>query len=286
MTAHLQRPIFAAFFMFLGLSCAGCSTTDEPASPTNVAGSSGNNGSGGTSSGTAGQGGTAGSMTSTGGQAGTSSGTSGTGGTSGAGGTSGTSGSGGTTSGTAGSGSGNQGECASFQTSDTRFPSSLAATYLDIHNKKRAQYCLNPLTWDSNLAKVAQAYAEKGAGNLPHNPNRNAEYAALIGCSNNCPELGENISWQEPWDFWPIDTLADGWLEEENDQPGCNYGGSHYTQMVQEKTTRVGCGAWIDPNKRLHFVCNYLGWQYGGPAFPDANCSCGGKAYPSANACN
>jgi len=176
-------------------------------------------------------------------------------------------------------------ECATFQTDDPNFPPSLAAEYLDIHNEKRAQYCLQPLVWDHDLAAVAQAYAEKGAGNLPHNDNRNAEYAALIGCEQDCPELGENISWQEPWDFWPVNSLAEGWLEEEDWEPGCNYGGLHYTQMVQEHTTAVGCGVWVDGSSRLHFVCNYLGWQYGGPAFPDENCSCGGQPFPPAVAC-
>ncbi len=176
--------------------------------------------------------------------------------------------------------------CAAFAVEDERFPSSLAKTYLDIHNTKRAQYCLRPLRWDANLARVAQAYAEKGAGDLPHNDDRNAEYAALLGCVEDCPELGENISWQEPWDFWPVDTLANGWLEEEDWEPGCNRGGAHYTQMVQEDTTAVGCGAWVDPaNDRLHFVCNYLGWQYGGDAFPDANCTCAGDPLAASVAC-
>ncbi|MBW2456564.1 MAG: hypothetical protein JRI68_18745 [Deltaproteobacteria bacterium] len=190
----------------------------------------------------------------------------------------------GVSTGGSGGGSSAGGDCAAFETTDERFPPSLAAEYLDIHNAKRAQYCLDPLTWDANLAMVAQAYAELGAGDLPHNPNRNEEYAVLIGCSSDCPELGENISWQQPWDYWPINTLAEGWLDEEDSQH-CNEGGSHYTQMVQEDTTRVGCGIWVDGNERLHFVCNYLGWQYGGPAFPSENCSCGGQTYPDAVAC-
>jgi len=177
------------------------------------------------------------------------------------------------------------GDCTRFDGEDSRLTPALAATYLDKHNAKRAQYCLEPLRWDDDLAAVAQAYARMGAGMLPHNDQRNAQYAARIGCVDGCPELGENIAWHQPWDYWPPETLVDGWLGEEDDAPGCNHGGSHYTQMVQQDTTAVGCGTFIDSEERLHLVCNYLGWQYGGAAFPDENCSCGGQAYPPAVAC-
>ena len=175
------------------------------------------------------------------------------------------------------------GDCVKFETNDARFTDSLAAHYLDLHNEKRAQYCLPPLVWDQNLAKVAQAWADGGNADGPHNSSRNAEYAALIGCTSNCPDIGENMSWQAPWDFWPVETMIDGWLAEESWAPGCNDGGSHYTQMVQENTTAVGCGISVDAGGKAHLVCNYLGWQYvGQDAFPISNCSCGGQTFAPA----
>jgi uncharacterized protein YkwD len=178
-----------------------------------------------------------------------------------------------------------EGDCAEFLTDDTRFTPALAKHFVDLHNQKRAQYCLAPLEWDPNLAYVAQQFAELGAGTLPgHNDDRHQQYADLIGCSSNCPQLGENISWHQPWDFWPLETMAEGWLEEEDWEPGCNKGGLHYTQMVYDGATHIGCGAWIDPEERVHFVCNYLGFQ-GPEAFPASQCDCGGMAWEEAAAC-
>ncbi len=178
------------------------------------------------------------------------------------------------------------GDCAEFLTDDERFTPALAKHLLDVHNEKRAQYCLAPLQWDPNLAQVAQGFAELGAGTLPgHNDDRHAQYSAIIGCSSDCPQLGENISWHQPWDFWPLETMAEGWLDEEDWEPGCNHGGLHYTQMVWEGSTHVGCGGWIDGEQRAHLVCNYLGFQGGPPAFPDANCACGGAPPVVGDAC-
>lgn len=176
--------------------------------------------------------------------------------------------------------------CARLLSPDSRIPADLGRAYLDIHNKKRAQYCLPPLTWDEDLARVAQAYAERGAGTiLPHNANRSSDYAKLIGCTSKCPYIGENITWATPYTAWPLDGLANGWLAEES-KSACNQGGGHYTQMVWEQTTRVGCGMYIDSAKGIHFICDYLTGQSSGAPFAVSKCGCGGADFAPATTCS
>jgi Cysteine-rich secretory protein family len=159
-----------------------------------------------------------------------------------------------------------------LQTDESRFPAELAQQFLDMHNARRTQYCLTPMSWDCDLATIAQAYAELGAGDLPHNDQRDAQYATLTGCSSDCPQLGENIYWHSPWDFFPFTDAPQAWLDEE-DAATCNLGGLHYTQIVWESATRLGCGAFIDASGKYHVVCNYVDFQTGGDAFPVANCT-------------
>ncbi len=157
---------------------------------------------------------------------------------------------------------------------DTRFPAGFAEQMLTQHNDKRVEYCLEPLVWDCELARVAQDFAAMGAGDLPHNDDRHTQYAELVGCTGNCPELGENIYWHQPWDFFPLSDPVQAWIDEENGS-NCNEGGLHYTQLMWDTATRVGCGAWIDDNDgaKLHVVCNYVHLQTGSQAFPIENCS-------------
>lgn len=180
--------------------------------------------------------------------------------------------------------------CPAIPSKDARVPAGLGGAYLNVHNRARARRCLQPLRWDDNLAAVAQAFAERGAGTLPgHNEERSAQYAARTGCTSDCPDVGENISWQGSWDYWPIEDMCQGWLEEE-DPNACNEGGNHYTQMMLEGATHVGCGFWIEPENgdhgtRAHLVCNYLVQQGSGAPFPVANCSCSPPAETALASC-
>jgi hypothetical protein len=130
---------------------------------------------------------------------------------------------------------------------------------------------LAPLEWDADLAAVAQAYAERGAWDLGHNPDRSVQYASRTGCTTDCPYVGENIHFHSPWNLHPLADCMNGFLAEE-DAEQCNAGGTHYLAIMNAATTRVGCGGWIGTDERFHLVCNYAeGYQWGEP-FPLANC--------------
>ncbi len=181
------------------------------------------------------------------------------------------------------------GDCASFPKADDRLPATIAAEILDLHNEKRAEYCLPPLEWDYNLACVAQWWAETSGADGPHSAmaDRLEKYREFSGCVDDCPEsIGENMHWRQPWDFFD-DSYVSGWLAEEQDSPSCNRGGAHYTQMVFELATKVGCAAFIDADGRLHFICEYDKWQGAyDPVFPDENCGCGGRQWEKAKPCD
>ncbi len=169
------------------------------------------------------------------------------------------------------------GDCPVMNT-DSRVPPETALLWLNIHNELRNQYCVPPLQWDANLAKVAQDYADLGAWDLPHNPNRREQYAALIDCdieSEWCPAVGENVHFHSPWDFFPFQGCLDGFISEENPNQ-CNQGGAHYTTMMAARYTRLGCGGYIDEQNRFHLVCNYAESEPYSSSFPfpAANCSC------------
>lgn len=173
---------------------------------------------------------------------------------------------------------------------DARVPKNTALKWLNIHNALRNRYCVPPLQWDADLAKVAQDYANLGAWDLPHNPNRRAQYAALIGCdiaSEWCPAVGENVHFHAPWHYFPFSGCFNGMINEESSSQ-CNSGGAHYTTMMAARYTRLGCGGYIDNQNRFHLVCNYAESEpYTGPnPFPAENCSCTPEPFsPSVTSC-
>ncbi len=180
------------------------------------------------------------------------------------------------------------GDCIDLPVRDDRLSAKVAAEILDLHNEKRAQYCLPPLEWDENLARVALWWAESSGADGPHSQmgDRLVKYKEFSDCQDDCPDsIGENMHWRQPWDFFE-DSYVSGWLSEEGDSAGCNRGGAHYTQMVFEGATKVGCAAFIDPEGRLHFICEYDKWQGAhDPVFPDENCNCGGTTPVKAQSC-
>ncbi|KAL4588593.1 hypothetical protein LXL04_001485 [Taraxacum kok-saghyz] len=117
--------------------------------------------------------------------------------------------------------------------------------FLHAHGCIRRLYDLPPLVWDPELAKTAQAWADKRKDcqltpsdkvgeNMAQGPNLNASYAVQM------------------------------WVDERPDYDGakneCLPGTecAHYTQVVWKKTERVGCGrAQCDDKVCYIIVCNY-----------------------------
>lgn len=121
------------------------------------------------------------------------------------------------------------------------------------HNDVRARAtptpspALRPLTWDDDIAAVAQAWAE--------------------GCvfEHSGGDLGENLAFFSGETSTGADVVA-LWAAEAADYDlasnGCAAGRvcGHYTQIVWRDTTRVGCGAalcTINGSEGRSWVCNY-----------------------------
>ena len=125
------------------------------------------------------------------------------------------------------------------------------------------------MTWDDDLAEVAQRYADQCV--FGHDENRNTpEYAAW-------PGVGQNAyissSWTSGRSSYNLTAAADAWYAEVNyfnkasissfksvpSQAGKMIG--HYTQMVWASTKEVGCGysVWTTSDNwtKTLVICNY-----------------------------
>ena len=75
-------------------------------------------------------------------------------------------------------------------------------------------------------------------------------------------KTGQNLAyWSNP--STPVGKLVQLWMDEKKDydlKSGACAGGKvcgHYTQMVWNKSTKVGCGATQCPGMGLYLVCDY-----------------------------
>ena len=125
------------------------------------------------------------------------------------------------------------------------------------HNQVRAAHGVEPLTWDPEVAAIAQAWADQcidtdGNGLIDHNEGR----------SDNYPEyVGENVYGSSGT---PLGTDAVAlWVEEEADyhydSNTCDGVCGHYTQVVWRASTKLGCGINVCPGLSYGgtVVCNY-----------------------------
>lgn len=118
------------------------------------------------------------------------------------------------------------------------------------HNFWRAKLGIAPLTWSNELAQYAQKWADK---------------LAAQGCDlvHSGGKYGENIYWYSDKVDNPKQAV-DAWASEQkfydHDRQVCR--GSwdkcgHYTQLIWENTTQVGCAKATCENGAEIWVCSY-----------------------------
>jgi pathogenesis-related protein 1 len=127
-------------------------------------------------------------------------------------------------------------------------------TILDVHNRMRDAVGVPPLTWSDSVAAGAQNWADNmlSTGVYKHSPPEQ-----LNGQGENMVAgMGAN---------YPLLDMIHGWVNEEQNYhgqpiegtlgaPDATYG--HYTQMVWNSTTEIGCG-YATNDQSTYFVCRY-----------------------------
>ena len=132
---------------------------------------------------------------------------------------------------------------------------------LGAHNNARRSKAVPPLRWSGQLAQVAADWAN-------HLANRNSCRMRHRSGSG----YGENLYWSSAvrWSSGERAvarvaprTVVNSWVGEQRDYDArtnrCRSGRvcGHYTQVVWQGTTQVGCALSVCPDKAQIWVCNY-----------------------------
>src|SRR5919112_3072380 len=139
--------------------------------------------------------------------------------------------------------------------SQSRLDAHSQNTILDIHNRMREAVGVPLLTWSDSVAAGAQYWADYmlSTGVYKHSPPEQ-----LNGQGENMVAgMGAN---------YPLLDMIQGWVNEEQNYhgqpiegtlgaPDATYG--HYTQMVWNGTTEIGCG-YATNDQSTYFVCRYF----------------------------
>lgn len=118
---------------------------------------------------------------------------------------------------------------------------SFAKEILDAHNAKRALHSAGKLSWDSEVYKYAQNYADKfvcesGLSNLVHSGGKYGE----------CLAQGYNTG----------TAAVEGWYDEVKGYDYASHDYNHFTQVVWKATTKLGC-AYKDCSAGKYVICSY-----------------------------
>ena len=112
---------------------------------------------------------------------------------------------------------------------------------LDEHNARRKKHCAAPLAWSSEVAAVAQKWAER------------CKFEHSKGT------YGENLAMGTTGSI-PAERVISMWYDEISKydfaKPGFGMATGHFTQVVWKGTTHVGCGSAQCDGMTL-WVCNY-----------------------------
>ena len=109
----------------------------------------------------------------------------------------------------------------------------IAQEFLEAHNVYRTEVGIENLTWSDELAQSATEWAE--------------ELAKTCAFEHSTGNYGENL-WKGTAGAFSITQVVDSWGSEKQDynynENSCAVGAvcGHYTQIVWESTTEVGCG--------------------------------------------
>ena len=138
----------------------------------------------------------------------------------------------------------------------SKFTKEQAEAFVQYHNKVRSEAGVKvKVTWNKDIAKFAQAWADKLAREnvIQHRP-RKGQWAQ---------KYGENIFYGFD-KFHSTATATKSWASEKKDYNGEPISREnflkvgHYTQMIWKTTTQIGAGVAVDPKtKKLYVVCNY-----------------------------
>lgn len=118
-----------------------------------------------------------------------------------------------------------------------------------VHNDARKAVGTPPLSWSSQLAKEATAYAAElvRKGRLVHSDT----------------DEGENLYWYSGTHANPLFEASTSWASEIEDYRRERCCGNqfsqtgHYTQMIWSTTTHVGIGYAITPSGQTYVVARY-----------------------------
>jgi uncharacterized protein YkwD len=120
-----------------------------------------------------------------------------------------------------------------------------AQEMLALHNAKRRLHCAPDLTWSSDLAAAAQAWADR------------CEFSHAPRAEN--PNQGENLA-RGAGSLGAAAHLFGGWYDEVRQynfgKPGYQKGTGHFTQIVWRGTREVGCAVASCSGKQF-WVCRY-----------------------------